>query len=89
MFNGKLHRLYWDIQEQYVMIYNGEPPPSYALTAQLIWREFFYCMSANNPKVRFIFRWALFFYFFKEENHPTYTEKLEQSCHTYTETRRN
>ena len=22
----------------------------YAITGQLIWREYFYCMSVNNPK---------------------------------------
>ena len=28
---------------------NGKECSSYSIVSQLIWREFFYCMSANNP----------------------------------------
>ncbi|MPC19637.1 Cryptochrome-1 [Portunus trituberculatus] len=45
-----VRKFYWDMQETYQKINRGEPPASHSLTAQLIWREFFYCMSANNPK---------------------------------------
>lgn len=45
-----VRKFYWDVQETYKKVNMGEPPASYSLTAQLIWREFFYCMSANNPK---------------------------------------
>ncbi|XP_042235511.1 cryptochrome-1-like isoform X2 [Homarus americanus] len=45
-----VRKFYWDIQDVYVKMYEGESPPSHSLTAQLIWREYFYCMSANNPK---------------------------------------
>lgn len=44
-----VRKFYWDIHNVYFKLYKGEPPPSHSLTAQLIWREFFYCMSANNP----------------------------------------
>ena len=30
-------------------VHEGNPAPSYAIVSQLIWREFFYVMSVNNP----------------------------------------
>lgn len=45
-----VRKFYWDVQDTYAKVNRGEAPTSHSLTAQLIWREFFYCMSANNPK---------------------------------------
>ncbi|XP_076058298.1 circadian regulator cryptochrome isoform X2 [Oratosquilla oratoria] len=45
-----VRRFYWAVQDVYQNLYKGQPPPTSSLTAQLIWREFFYCMSADNPK---------------------------------------
>ncbi|XP_066948618.1 cryptochrome-1-like isoform X4 [Macrobrachium rosenbergii] len=45
-----VRKFFWEVQEVYFKLHKGLPPPSHSLTAQLIWREFFYCMSANNPK---------------------------------------
>nr|ANW48376.1 cryptochrome 1 [Euphausia superba]AUI80370.1 cryptochrome 1 [Euphausia superba] len=45
-----VRKFYWSVQNTYEKLYAGESPPTYSLTAQLIWREFFYCMSVNNPK---------------------------------------
>ena len=30
-------------------VHDDDPPGSYTIVSQLIWREFFYAMSANNP----------------------------------------
>ncbi|XP_064121732.1 cryptochrome-1-like [Macrobrachium nipponense] len=45
-----VRKFFWEVQEVYFKLHKGLPPPSHSLTAQLIWREFFYCMSAKNPK---------------------------------------
>lgn len=44
-----VRKFYWEIQEIYFRLHRGIPPPLHSLTAQLVWREFFYCMAANNP----------------------------------------
>jgi len=42
-------RFYWAITDSFVQVHEGNPAPSYAIVSQLIWREFFYVMSVNNP----------------------------------------
>lgn len=43
-----VRKFYWNIQDIYFELHKEIKPPFHSLTAQLIWREFFYCMSANN-----------------------------------------
>ncbi|KAK4299626.1 hypothetical protein Pmani_028111 [Petrolisthes manimaculis] len=45
-----VRKFYWDVHETYNKVNRGQSSATHSLTAQLIWREFFYCMSANNPK---------------------------------------
>jgi len=40
---------YWAIMDAFQQVHEGNPAPSYAIVSQLIWREFFYAMSTNNP----------------------------------------
>jgi len=40
---------YWSIMDLFVDIHKGSITPSYKIVQQLIWREFFYAMSAQNP----------------------------------------
>jgi len=40
---------YWAIYDAFHQINEGSPPASYNIVSQLIWREFFYMMSTNNP----------------------------------------
>eukprot|EP00088_Acartia_fossae_P070001 TRINITY_DN925_c0_g1_i7.p1 TRINITY_DN925_c0_g1~~TRINITY_DN925_c0_g1_i7.p1 ORF type:complete len:539 (+),score=169.43 TRINITY_DN925_c0_g1_i7:322-1938(+) len=42
-------KFYWAIVDAFVQVHEGNPAPSYTIVSQLIWREFFYAMSANNP----------------------------------------
>ena len=37
------------IIKKIIKVHEGNPAPSYAIVSQLIWREFFYAMSTNNP----------------------------------------
>ena len=41
---------------KFFKVHEGNPPPSHVIVSQLIWREFFYTMSANNPFYAEIFR---------------------------------
>ncbi|XP_033101937.1 cryptochrome-1-like [Anneissia japonica] len=43
-----VHRMFWMIRDTYCKVNSAEVAPTY-LTSQLIWREFFYTMSATNP----------------------------------------
>jgi len=40
---------YWSIMDTFSDVHDGQRNPSVALVQQLIWREFFYAMSAQNP----------------------------------------
>jgi len=42
---------YWAVQDAFDGVYEGNPPArtNTTIVSQLIWREFFYAMSANNP----------------------------------------
>jgi len=40
---------YWAVQDSWNEVNAENPPASYTIVSQLIWREFFYAMSANNP----------------------------------------
>jgi len=40
---------YWSVMETFRDVHDGTRNPSDALVQQLIWREFFYAMSAENP----------------------------------------
>lgn len=42
-------RFYWAVQDTWNEVNESNPPASYTIVSQLIWREFFYAMSANNP----------------------------------------
>jgi len=42
-------RFYWDVMDAWNEVHENDPPGSYTIVSQLIWREFFYAMSANNP----------------------------------------
>jgi len=42
-------KFYWAVQDAWTDINESNPPASYSIVSQLIWREFFYAMSANNP----------------------------------------
>ncbi|KAK7109435.1 cryptochrome-1-like [Littorina saxatilis] len=44
-----VRRFYWAIRQAYMEVNNCEEVPD-SITGQLIWREYFYCMSVNNPK---------------------------------------
>ncbi|XP_063234369.1 cryptochrome-1 [Bacillus rossius redtenbacheri] len=44
-----VRRFYWSVHDLYNAVRGGEPPSSQSITGQLIWREFFYTMSADNP----------------------------------------
>ncbi|XP_073945628.1 circadian regulator cryptochrome isoform X2 [Choristoneura fumiferana] len=41
---------YWSIQDLFRDVHQGRLPPSPFITGQLIWREYFYTMSVNNPE---------------------------------------
>uniref|UniRef100_UPI00220F120B Light receptive cryptochrome n=1 Tax=Platynereis dumerilii TaxID=6359 RepID=UPI00220F120B len=42
-----IRKFYWDLHNNYAEVCGGEWLG--ALTAQLVWREYFYCMSYGNP----------------------------------------
>ena len=42
-------RFYWAVIDAWNEVNAGSPPGTYNIVSQLIWREFFYAMSANNP----------------------------------------
>jgi len=44
-----VRRFYWSLMDQFADIHKGTIKPSYKIVSQLIWREFFYAMSAQNP----------------------------------------
>lgn len=44
-----VRKFYWAVMDAWDDVQNGNPPGSYTIVSQLIWREFFYTMSANNP----------------------------------------
>ena len=43
-----VRKFYWAVMDAWNDI-EGNPQGSYTIVSQLIWREFFYAMSANNP----------------------------------------
>eukprot|EP00092_Neocalanus_flemingeri_P026117 GFUD01028305.1.p1 GENE.GFUD01028305.1~~GFUD01028305.1.p1 ORF type:complete len:538 (+),score=140.55 GFUD01028305.1:90-1703(+) len=42
-------KFYWAVLDAWDEVNDDHPPGSYKIVSQLIWREFFYAMSANNP----------------------------------------
>uniref|UniRef100_A0A8D8Y8F0 Cryptochrome-1 n=2 Tax=Cacopsylla melanoneura TaxID=428564 RepID=A0A8D8Y8F0_9HEMI len=44
-----VRRFYWALHDHFNSIHEGRPPSTYNITGQLIWREYFYTMSAHNP----------------------------------------
>ena len=42
-------KFYWAVMDAWDEVNENNPPGSYTIVSQLIWREFFYAMSANNP----------------------------------------
>jgi len=43
-----IRRFYWELRDLFHKMYPDRPVPG-SITSQLIWREYFYCMSVNNP----------------------------------------
>ncbi|XP_059155704.1 cryptochrome-1-like [Physella acuta] len=43
-----IRRFYWALRKVYSEVHPNTAVPS-GITCQLIWREYFYCMSVNNP----------------------------------------
>uniref|UniRef100_A0A182Z9F6 Cryptochrome-1 n=1 Tax=Biomphalaria glabrata TaxID=6526 RepID=A0A182Z9F6_BIOGL len=43
-----IRKFYWLLREAYAEVHPNAHIPS-SITGQLIWREYFYCMSVNNP----------------------------------------
>ncbi|XP_026686476.1 cryptochrome-1 [Diaphorina citri] len=44
-----VRRFYWALHDHFNTIHEGRPPSHFNITGQLIWREYFYTMSAHNP----------------------------------------
>ena len=44
-----VRKFYWAVMDAWDEVNENDPPGSYTIVSQLIWREFFYAMSANNP----------------------------------------
>jgi len=44
-----VRKFYWAVMDAWNEVNDDHPPGSYTIVSQLIWREFFYAMSANNP----------------------------------------
>ncbi|KAL8561485.1 hypothetical protein ACOMHN_011167 [Nucella lapillus] len=44
-----IRHFYWAISQAFKEVCRTEEVP-YSVTGQLIWREYFYCMSVNNPR---------------------------------------
>ncbi|XP_046405998.1 cryptochrome-1 [Ischnura elegans] len=44
-----VRRFYWEIHDVWMKIRGKDCPPSDSITGQLIWREYFYTMSVDNP----------------------------------------
>ena len=42
-------KFYWAVMAAWDEVNDDHPPGKYTIVSQLIWREFFYAMSANNP----------------------------------------
>nr|AWY11207.1 photoreceptive cryptochrome [Melibe leonina] len=49
-----IRKLYWALRDTYSELYPGSSVPM-SVTSQLIWREYFYCMSVNNPNYNRMF----------------------------------
>ena len=44
-----VRRFYWNVMDAWNEVNENDPPSTYNIVSHLIWREFFYAMSANNP----------------------------------------
>lgn len=44
-----IRKFYWSLRSTYAEVHPNKPIPA-SITCQLVWREYFYCMSVNNPK---------------------------------------
>ncbi|KAG7302510.1 hypothetical protein JYU34_012424 [Plutella xylostella] len=45
-----VRRFYWSLQEVFRRVHRGRLPTAHFISGQLIWREYFYTMSVNNPQ---------------------------------------
>ncbi|CAG9133430.1 unnamed protein product [Plutella xylostella] len=45
-----VRRFYWSLQEVFRRVHRGRLPAAHFISGQLIWREYFYTMSVNNPQ---------------------------------------
>ncbi|GFO20146.1 cryptochrome-1 [Plakobranchus ocellatus] len=43
-----IRKFYWALRCTYAQVHPNSPIPK-SITSQLVWREYFYCMSVNNP----------------------------------------
>ncbi|KAK3797588.1 hypothetical protein RRG08_054616 [Elysia crispata] len=44
-----IRKFFWALRCSYAQVHPNSPIPA-SITSQLVWREYFYCMSVNNPK---------------------------------------
>ncbi|XP_071444604.1 cryptochrome-1 [Hetaerina americana] len=44
-----VRRFYWEIHDIWIKVQGKDCPPSSSITGQLMWREYFYTMSVDNP----------------------------------------
>ncbi|CAH2037081.1 unnamed protein product, partial [Iphiclides podalirius] len=44
-----VRKFYWALQDLFNQVHQGRIPATQLVTGQLIWREYFYTMSVNNP----------------------------------------
>ena len=44
-----VRKFYWAVMDTWDEVTEDDPPPNYTIVSKLIWREFFYAMSVNNP----------------------------------------
>ncbi|KAJ2939748.1 hypothetical protein O0L34_g17939 [Tuta absoluta] len=44
-----VRKFYWAIQDLFYQVHQGRLRATHSITGQLIWREYFYTMSVNNP----------------------------------------
>ncbi|CAG4975637.1 unnamed protein product [Colias eurytheme] len=45
-----VRRFYWAVQDLFQKVHQGRISSTHFITGQLIWREYFYTMSVNNPR---------------------------------------
>lgn len=48
-FYQNYSRFYWSVHDLYDQVIEGQVPANSRVNGQLIWRDYFYTMSVNNP----------------------------------------